>query len=231
MQQLQAPVILGLLGDVATIPLDCGLRPEECFRRRSENVRDGDRDSVRQDGQRPPPHSFKKQHAKAIQEATKILRKQAGRGDVSFQGFELHTLRHTCLTRWAPHMDPWTLAYLAGLRDMNITKRYVHPQEQTIRAAMDRAGEVECGHTFGHTARPTVPEKIAPAVELIDSKKENGAPGETRTPDLLVRSQPLYPPELRARFLIITAPVPRAAPPPAMVSCPRHLMFAQETIR
>src|ERR1039458_2370178 len=26
-----------------------------------------------------------------------------------------------------------------------------------------------------------------------------GAPGETRTPDLLVRSQPLYPPELRAR--------------------------------
>ena len=28
---------------------------------------------------------------------------------------------------------------------------------------------------------------------------ESGAPGETRTPDLLVRSQPLYPPELRAR--------------------------------
>ena len=26
-----------------------------------------------------------------------------------------------------------------------------------------------------------------------------GAPGETRTPDLLVRSQPLYPTELRAR--------------------------------
>ena len=30
----------------------------------------------------------------------------------------------------------WTLAYLAGHRDMNITRRYVHPQEQTIRAAM-----------------------------------------------------------------------------------------------
>ena len=44
------------------------------------------------------------------------------------QPFELYTLRHTCLTRWAPHMDPWTLAYLAGHRDMNITKRYVHPQ-------------------------------------------------------------------------------------------------------
>jgi hypothetical protein len=28
---------------------------------------------------------------------------------------------------------------------------------------------------------------------------ENGAPGESRTPDLLVRSQTLYPAELRAR--------------------------------
>jgi integrase len=61
---------------------------------------------------------------------------------------ELYTLRHTCLTRWAPHMDPWTLAYLDGHRDMNITKRYVHPQEQTIRAAMDRARGIEGGHTF-----------------------------------------------------------------------------------
>ncbi len=28
----------------------------------------------------------------------------------------------------------------------------------------------------------------------------HGAPGEARTPDLLIRSQPLYPAELRARF-------------------------------
>jgi hypothetical protein len=47
--------------------------------------------------------TLNKQPAKAIQEAKKILRKQTG---VSFQGFELYTLRHTCLTRWAPHMDP-----------------------------------------------------------------------------------------------------------------------------
>jgi hypothetical protein len=38
-----------------------------------------------------------------------------------------------------PHMDPWTLAHLAGHRDMAITKRYVHPQADMIRAAMDRA--------------------------------------------------------------------------------------------
>jgi integrase len=70
-----------------------------------------------------------------------------------FQGFQLYTLRHTCLTRWAPHMDPWTLAYLAGHRDMNITKRYVHPQEQTIRAAMDRAEVANSGHTSRHTGQ------------------------------------------------------------------------------
>ena len=99
------------------------------------------------------PSTLKKQHAKAIEQATAILRKQTEREDIRFHGFELYTLRHTCLTRWAPHMDPWTLAYLAGHRDMNITKRYVHPKEQTIRAAMDRAQVANCGHTFGHTGQ------------------------------------------------------------------------------
>ena len=73
--------------------------------------------------------------------------------DVELALFELYTLRHTCLTRCAPHMDPWTLAYLAGHRDMNITKRYVHPKEQTVRAAMDRVQEEKTGHTSGHTAQ------------------------------------------------------------------------------
>ena len=39
--------------------------------------------------------------------------------------FELNCLRHTCLTRWAPKMDPFTLLYLAGHSDTSITKRYV----------------------------------------------------------------------------------------------------------
>jgi integrase len=179
-----------LLSDVASILLDCGLRPEECFRLRPENVRDGKieihygkTDNARRRIPMTPrvqaildmrlskaaggewvfpaptisghmePSSLKKQHAKAVQQATALFRRQTGREDVEFQGFELYTLRHTCLTRWAPHMDPWTLAYLAGHRDMNITKRYVHPQEQTIRAAMDRAQVANCGHTSGHTAQ------------------------------------------------------------------------------
>ncbi len=49
--------------------------------------------------------------------------------------------RQRCVA--SPIMDPWTLAYPAGHRDVNITKRHVGPQEQTIRAAMDRARGVE----------------------------------------------------------------------------------------
>lgn len=85
------------------------------------------------------PPSLRKQHAKAISEATRLLREESGDPKRSFGGFERYTLRHTCLTRWAPHMDPWTLAYLAGHRDMNITKRYFHPQQQTILDAMEKA--------------------------------------------------------------------------------------------
>lgn len=36
-------------------------------------------------------------------------------------------------------VDPFTLAYLAGHSDISITKRYVHPEDETVRAAMDRA--------------------------------------------------------------------------------------------
>jgi excisionase family DNA binding protein len=85
------------------------------------------------------PSSLKKQHAKAIAAATRLLRKETGSETATFQGFDLYTLRHTCLTRWAPYMDPFTLMYLAGHSDMRTTKRYVHPQEKPTREAMDRA--------------------------------------------------------------------------------------------
>ncbi len=37
---------------------------------------------------------------------------------------------------------------------------------------------------------------------LLIQQKKNGAPGEIRTPDHLVRSQVLYPAELRARAFV-----------------------------
>lgn len=177
-----------LLADVARILLDCGLRPEECFRLRPENVvggkleiHFGKTNNARRRIPMTPhvqailemrlskpdrgewvfpaptasghiePSSLKKQHAKAVSEATRMLREETSDPKRCFVSFALYTLRHTCLTRWAPHMDPWTLAYLAGHRDMNITKRYVHPQEQTILAAMEKARVVKGGHSSGHT--------------------------------------------------------------------------------
>jgi integrase len=183
-----------LLRDVATILLDCGLRPEECFRLRRENVVPdqleiffGKTENARRRIQTTPrvkallemrlerlqgspwifpaptrsghiePSTLKKAHRKAIKEATNLLSEETGDKAAGLEPFELYTLRHTCLTRWAPHMDPWTLAYLAGHRDMNTTKRYVHPQEGTVRDAMERARNAalspESGHNSGHTLK------------------------------------------------------------------------------
>ena len=51
----------------------------------------------------------------------------------------------------------------------------------------------------------------ARASQNVDTKDlEGGAPGESRTPDLLVRSQTLYPAELRARFVSLST-IPRCA--------------------
>jgi integrase len=167
-----------LLHDVATLLLDCGIRPDECFRLRWENYQNGvieithgKTDNARRRiplSQRAQsvlemrrgavegpwifpaptksghiePSSLQGQHAKACKLA-------------KIEHFPLYTFRHTCLTRWAPFMDPWTLAYLAGHRDMSITKRYVHPQEFSTRAAMEKArvslGVEQSGHNSGHT--------------------------------------------------------------------------------
>ena len=163
-----------LLRDVTTVLLDCGLRPEEAFRLRWQHLRDGalhipygktensrrripmtnrveallsmrrQQDSV--DWVFPAAtrsghiekSSLKKQHSKAVALA-------------KIEPFTLYTLRHTCLTRWASHMDPYTLAYLAGHSDFSTTKRYVHPQDQTVLAAMERAQKAGGGHSFGHS--------------------------------------------------------------------------------
>lgn len=173
------------LRDAATILLDCGLRPEECFRLRWENILDdcieirhGKTDNARRRIPMSPrvlaivemrrgsiqsewvfpaptksghiePSSLKKPHPKACTMS-------------SVEQFELYTFRHTCITRWAASgMDPWTIAYLAGHRDMSITRRYVHPQVDTIREAMERARKaaaVQTGHTSGHSGEMQVRE-------------------------------------------------------------------------
>ena len=168
-----------LARDVAAILFDCGLRPGECFSLRPENYRDGSihildgktkaarrripvtqrvasildmrLTSLEGDWIFPAPtksghiekSSLRKQHRRACKES-----------DV--EAFVLYSIRHTCLTRWAAYMDPHTLAYLAGHSDMATTRRYVHPEDHTVREAMERA---RSGHKIGHSGTAAVPRQ------------------------------------------------------------------------
>jgi integrase len=168
-----------LLRDTTTVLIDCALRPEECFRLRWEHVRDravnipfGKSKNARRtipltprsaailemrhavakgEWVFPAPtrsghiekSSLKKQHSKACKLA-KVVR------------FPIYTFRHTCLTRWAAYMDPYTLGYLAGHADFSTTRRYVHPQAHTILDAIERARSAQGGHNFGHKSETAV---------------------------------------------------------------------------
>jgi integrase len=59
--------------------------------------------------------------------------------------------RHTCITRWAKHIDAYTLHVIAGHTDMNTTKRYVHPSDADVLAAIEKA------RGAGDGKRPTDP--------------------------------------------------------------------------
>lgn len=151
-----------LLRDAATVLIDTGLRPDECFRLKwADNIRDGaieihngkGRGSRRRipasqrvlsvlDMRRaggtsewvfPAPTKSGHVEASTLKKPHAAALKASG-----VPPFVLYTFRHTCITRWAKCMDPFTLHVLAGHMDMNTTKRYVHPSDDDIREAMSR---------------------------------------------------------------------------------------------
>ncbi|MGC9970708.1 MAG: tyrosine-type recombinase/integrase [Bryobacteraceae bacterium] len=151
-----------LLRDAVTVLIDCGIRPEECSRLKwQDNIRDGAIEihagKGRGSRRRIPashrvlsvlemrragatfewvfPASTKSGHIEAS-----TLKKQhvAAMKASGVAPFVLYTFRHTCITRWAKHMDPFTLHVLAGHTDMNTTKRYVHPSDADILEAMEK---------------------------------------------------------------------------------------------
>jgi hypothetical protein len=68
--------------------------------------------------------------------------------------FVLYTFRHTCITRWAKYMDPFTLHVLAGHTPR---KRYVHPSDADILEAMEK---VRTGHKTGHSPKTVISEEF-----------------------------------------------------------------------
>ena len=172
-----------LLRTFVTIILDCGLRPDEAYRLRwNENYRDGRiiihtgktkaarrsiavtqrvaallemwRTEHAEGWIFPAPtksgridqSSIKKHHWKAIK-ASRVTT------------FVPYDLRHTCLTRWARYLDPFTLKKLAGHESLETTMKYIHLNEADSAARLSEArrkidlerSEVQGGHTFGHT--------------------------------------------------------------------------------
>jgi hypothetical protein len=114
-------------------------------------------------------------------------------------------------------------------------RRCMNPLEYDAPEEMTRA----CGpRPSGRVARQRDSKRRSRFVELtdwsgprdhVDLIWENGAPGEIRTPDRLVRSQVLYPAELRARCggrIITKYAIPCQEIPSGNVSGVRHLPYS-----
>lgn len=155
---------------------DCGLRPEEAYRLRWEEYRDGAlhiRHGKTASARRVIPVTARTRAALEMRRTQfaadgwifpaptqsghvdqSSLKRQHARACAlaGIDKFVPYTFRHTRLTRWAEVMDPYTLAHVAGHSDFATTKRYVHPREETIRDAMRKAEEVQGRHKSGHSA-------------------------------------------------------------------------------
>lgn len=185
-----------LLRDVTTVLIDCGLRPEECFRLKPENISDGAIYIFRGKGKGSRRRVRMSDRVKAILEIrtsdatdwlfpaqTKsghvepsTLRKQHAKvlAAAKVAPFETYTLRHTCLTRWAKWMDPYTLHKVAGHTDMKTTMRYVHPSDTDMDESIIRA---RGGHSSGHSAQIAVSGAGDKSPQLIESEWVSGAGG------------------------------------------------------
>ena len=152
-----------LLRDVMTILIDCGLRPEECFRLRwSENIGDGVIEIHNGKGRgsrRKVPCTARvrsvldMRRSESISEWVFPARTRSGHIEGStlkkqhaavlkacgIVPFVFYTLRHTCITRWAKYLHPSILHKIAGHTDMNTTMRYVHISDADVLDAMSRA--------------------------------------------------------------------------------------------
>lgn len=81
--------------------------------------------------------TLKKQHAATIKAS-----------EVS--PFVIYDFRHTRITRWAKVLPLPVVQRLAGHTDIGTTMRYVHLNDDDVRAAMAKEQEEKGGHTSRH---------------------------------------------------------------------------------
>ena len=155
-----------LLKDIATILIDAGLRPEECFRLTWEQVRDGGIEIFRGKGKgsrrRVPctpriqavldsrkgngsewvfPAPTKSGHA----EGSSVKKQHAKALEAAKlpEDTVLYTFRHSAITRWSKVMDPFTLQKIAGHMDLRTTQRYAHVSDADVKAAFEKSAKVK----------------------------------------------------------------------------------------
>jgi integrase len=167
-----------LLLDFAMIAFDCGLRPDESYRLKWSQVRNGNIEihtGKTKDARRSVPIS-----PRVTEMLTRRRREVAGEwifpaptktGHINADSlkkqhadaikaakvdpFVIYSLRHTCLTRWAaiPGMDPFTLKKLAGHARIETTMRYVHMNDDRARSILQTTWPVQGGHKSGHSTK------------------------------------------------------------------------------
>ena len=165
------------LVSIATLLADSGIRPDECYRLRWEDVRFDDAQYTHgsisiltgktKAAKRKLPVTLRErnvlemlwQNAKkpeigwVFPSATKsghadhaTVRKQH-RNTLKLSGvrpFVLYSFRHTFLTRLgASGCDVWTLARIAGHSSIQMSAKYVHPDEDAVLTAMARLPQPE----------------------------------------------------------------------------------------
>lgn len=81
------------------------------------------------------------------------------------EGFVVHSLRHTALTRLGEAgVDVFTLKRIAGHSSVTTSERYVHPSDSAMEAAFERLQVAQRGHLIGtpaHKRRKHVVAKMS----------------------------------------------------------------------
>jgi integrase len=172
-----------LLKDFAVIALDCGLRPDESYRLKWSQIRQGNIEihtGKTKEARRSVPTSPRVTEMLARRRAdcahfvptvdwvfpapTKTghinadsLKKQhaAAIEAAKLDAFVIYSLRHTCLTRWAqiPGMDAFTLKKLAGHARIETTMRYIHMDDDRPRSLLQSSWKLGVGTKSGTPAR------------------------------------------------------------------------------
>ena len=116
-----------------------------------------------------------------------------------FRRVRVHDLKHTFGRRLrAAGVSFEDRQDLLGHKSSRITTHYSSAELTSLIAAAEKVCDGESHNSPATTWLRQTSGRCEPRQDVV-AVREIGAPGEIRTPDHLVRSQVLYPAELRAR--------------------------------